>query len=214
MARDDQNPPDPRATRTMRRDQSSTDRLTQDAPGHGDPLNPNWRSDRSGGRARTSRSMPFSRQEFARWLQYGGWRFILAAAAIIVVAAALYILSQPGPTPLPQSGETPAEELPQVVATLPAIASVTPAAATAVSATATPQSAAGQQLRVTGTGELGLFLRAEPNTNNQPLKTLVEGTVVTVVGDPTTIDNRTWFRVRDADGSEGWAASDFLKPVQ
>ncbi|MEN9934343.1 MAG: hypothetical protein RLZZ387_922 [Chloroflexota bacterium] len=213
MAREDYDPQEPRATRSMRREQPSTDRLSQ-TDAHGDPLNPNWRSERAGaGRSRNSRSVPFSRQEFTLWLQYGGWRFILVAVAILFVAATLYLLSQPGPSAMPQAGEQPADELPQVVATLPAIATVTPSPATP-EPTAPPAGAVGQQLRVTGTGAEGLFLRAEPSTNNQPIKTLPESSVVTVVGEPTSAEGRTWLRVRDETGAEGWAASDFLQPAQ
>jgi hypothetical protein len=211
MARDDQTPPDPRATRTMRRDQPSTDRLGQGGA-HGDPLNPNWRSDRAGARTRPSRSMPFSRQEIALWLQYGGWRFLLAAAAIVLVAAALYILSQPV-TPLPLAGEEPAAAPAVLAPTLPALATATPSAATPAP-TPAPASAAGQQLRVTGTEGLGLFLRSAPSTNNQPIKTLPDDTIVTVLEGPTTAEGRTWLRIRDAAGAEGWVASDFLKPAQ
>ncbi|HWQ13875.1 MAG TPA: SH3 domain-containing protein [Roseiflexaceae bacterium] len=211
MAHDDQTPPDPRATRTMRRDQPSTDRLGQGGA-YGDPVNPNWRSDRPGARGRGARSMPFSRQEFALWLQYGGWRFLLAAAAILMVAAALYILSQP-PAPLPLGGEEPAVEQPVAAPTLPVVSTVTPSAATPAP-TAAPTSAAGQQLRVTGTEGLGLFLRPAPSTNNQPIKTLPDDTVVTVLEGPTSAEGRSWLRVRDASGAEGWAAAEFLKPVQ
>lgn len=204
MARedDDQNP---RATRSMRRDQPATDRLGQDDAA-GDPLNPGWRSTRSATRRRAG-SVPFSRQELALWLQYGGWRFILAAIAILAVAGTLYVLSQPAPAPLPLSEEQPE---PDLVATLPALATSTPAAATPAPSAA-PQ-ASGQQLRVTGTEGLGLFLRPEPNTNNQPLKTLADDTLVTVLEGPTTIDGREWVRVRDDSGAEGWVASEFLTP--
>jgi hypothetical protein len=213
MAREDHDPQNPRVTRPMRRDHPSTDRLSPD-DAQVDPLNPGWRSTRSTGRGRRSGSVPFSRQELALWLQYGGWRFLLAAVAILAVAGTLYVLSQPGPTPLPQATEEEAA-LPELVATLPALATATPAATTPVS-TSAPQVATGQQLRVTGTDAQGLFLRAEPNTDpsNPPLKTLPEGAIVTVIGEPTTAAGRTWLRIRDESGSEGWAASDFLKPAQ
>jgi hypothetical protein len=213
MAREDDDLQEvPRVTRATRRDQPSTDRLSRGAV-ESDTLNPNWRSDRAGGRARASRSMPFSRQEFALWLQYGGWRFILAAVAILVVGGALYILSQPGPTPLPQTIEEPAAEEP-LAPTLPSFATVTPSALTPIPATAAPAGLSGQQLRVTGTEGLGLFLRAEPTTANQPLKTLAENSVVTVLGEPTTAEGITWLRVRDETGAEGWAAQEFLQPAQ
>lgn len=213
MAREDDDlQENPRVTRATRRDQPSTDRLSRGAV-ESDPVNPNWRSDRGSGRARSARSMPFSRQEFALWLQYGGWRFILAAVAILVVGGALYILSQPGPTPLPQTSEEPAEEA-ALAPTLPAFATVTPSALTPMPATAAPASLTGQQLRVTGTEGLGLFLRAEPTTANQPLKTLAENSIVTVISEPTTAEGVIWLRVRDEAGSEGWAAQEFLQPAQ
>jgi hypothetical protein len=212
MARDEYDPQDARATRSARHDQPTTDRLSRGG-GANDPLNPNWRSERAGGRSRTSRSMPFSRQEFALWLQYGGWRFLLAAVAIVVVGAALYILSQPGPEPLPQPGEEPVAEAP-LQATLPALGTVTPAAATVPPAPTAPPSLVGQQRRVTGTEGLGLFLRAEPTTSNQPIKTLNEGTVVTIIGDERIAEDISWLQVRDETGAEGWVASQYLQPAQ
>lgn len=215
MAREDDDElyESPRVTRAMRRNQPTTDQLSRGGASSADPLNPNWRSERVAGRARTSRSMPFSRQEFALWLQYGGWRFILAAVAILALGVALYVLSQPGPSPLPQRGENPVAEEP-LVPTLPSIATVTPAAATAPPATPVPQSPIGQQLQVTGTGSEGLFLRIEPSTNNQPIKTLPESSIVTVIGEPTVAEGRTWQRGRDEFGAEGWAAGDYLTPVE
>ena len=213
MARDEFEPQDPRSTRATRRDQPTTDRLSRGADAVSDPLNPDWRSDRATRRGRASRSMPFTRQEFALWLQYGGWRFILAAIAILVVGAALYLLSQPGPGPLPQAGEEPAAG--EVLApTLPALGTVTPLSATLPPAPTTAPSLVGQQFRVTGTGAEGLFLRPEPASGNAPLKTLIESSVVTVIGEPTEAEGRTWYQVRDEAGSEGWAAAEFLKPAQ
>jgi hypothetical protein len=77
----------------------------------------------------------------------------------------------------------------------------------------TPTTPLNVRLRVQGTGALGLFLRPEPNRNSTPIKTLPEGTIVTVVGEDSVQPDRVWKRVRDPEGAEGWAAADYLAPV-
>lgn len=69
------------------------------------------------------------------------------------------------------------------------------------------------QFRVVNTGGTGLSVRPEPNTNSQPLKTLPEGMIVTMIGDDSVGPDRVWKHVRDPDGVEGWVGADFLQPV-
>jgi hypothetical protein len=79
---------------------------------------------------------------------------------------------------------------------------------------APPPPAQGAQFQVINTGSEGLFLRPNPNTDNQVLMTLEEGSIVTIIGEDFVGPDRIWKNVRAPDGTEGWAASDWLQPVQ
>jgi hypothetical protein len=69
------------------------------------------------------------------------------------------------------------------------------------------------RLRVAGTDGEGLSLRTAPSVDAARLKTVPEGATLVVVGDARQGDGRTWRNVRDAEGSTGWAAADYLRPV-
>jgi SH3 domain-containing protein len=116
---------------------------------------------------------------------------VLAAVAILVV---LLRLQHPALTPF----EVPAR----------------PSASAEQPRPTAPASAPGLvQFRVVNTGGTGLSMRPEPNTNTQPLKTLPEGMIVTIIGDDSVGADRVWKHVRDPDGTEGWVVSDFLQSV-
>ncbi|HMO57541.1 MAG TPA: SH3 domain-containing protein [Roseiflexaceae bacterium] len=212
MTADDRDPQD-EFGRSSRR--SGTDRLSGDDTGYGAPVNPNWRGERSTGRVRRARG-GLSGQDIALWLQYGGWRFVVAAVAILLVTAVMLILSQPTE---PQEAAlttddppltirlTPVTDQPTVTATPPITDTQPIDAGTGV--VVTP----GQVLRVSGTGDQGLFLRPGPTQSNPAIKTLPEGSTVTVVGPDETAEGRVWKYIRDEQGSEGYAAGDFLVPI-
>jgi hypothetical protein len=65
---------------------------------------------------------------------------------------------------------------------------------------------------VTGTGS-SLRLRSDPGLQSTTLKTISDGTRLTILEGPRTADELIWWRLRDpADGAEGWAAQDYLSP--
>ena len=74
-----------------------------------------------------------------------------------------------------------------------------------VAATPTPS-----PLVVYGTAGDGLSLRSEPQAGAERIKVLPEGTLVTPLGEERQNEGRTWRRVREPDGAEGWVAADFL----
>jgi hypothetical protein len=206
---------DPYDTRTTRRRGGTepTDRLDEEQPAYGDPVNPDWRGSRVTRRNRRSQRLPSSRQEFLLWLQYGGWRVLLAAVALVAATVWLiWLTSRPADAPSPFG--SPTEGLASSGAgasTLPQQATVTPRP-TSPAPTIAP--AGGAQFRVVNTEGLGLFLRQDHDTNSQVLKTLPDGTVVTVVGADFSGPDRVWKNVRDPEGTTGWVASDFLQAVQ
>jgi hypothetical protein len=218
MARDDYDQEDVRATRSSRRATQPTDHLDLDDNGQTTVSDRNWRGERSTRRRRTA-SFPTSRQEFALWLQYGGWRIVsIAAGVVVVLILGLVFLRGVNRTPLTLATPTPASAAvnqprltPQPSVT-PAI-SPTASIATQGGTGGTGGTTGGAQLRVTGTGAEGLFLRPDHNSNGDPIKTLPEGTVVTVIGDDFSGPDRVWKHIRDPEGTEGWAAADWLKPA-
>ncbi len=193
-----------------------TDRLTSNADTSSDPNASSWRSaGRNPSRRRTARSLPASGPEFVLWLQHGGWPWLLGAFLLVVIFIALLIFSpQPGgqqadtkqPTRAPL-GRTP---LATVSADTGAGAGVAPIVPTPP---ISPTVALNVRFRVTGTGTEGLFLRPQPNVDGAPIKTLPEGTEVTIIGEDQVMPDRVWKHIRDDSGAEGWASADFLKAV-
>lgn len=216
MEREGRDPPDERdsedarTNRPQRATRPPTDRLG--SGDKSDAVNSSWRGDRATGRSRRTQALPFSRQEFALWLQDGGWRFLLAGAAIVVIATILIILSQPSRALPTTAGAEPT--IGPRASILPLQATVTPLISPTLVLAAPQPAGGGAQFRVTGTGSEGLFLRPGPNRDNPALKTLPEGTVVTIIGNDSSGPDGVWKHVRDPDGSEGWLFSEFLKPVQ
>jgi hypothetical protein len=212
MTADDRDPQDERFNRSSRR--GNTDRLSPDDTAQGEPVNPNWRGDRTGGRARRARGN-ITGQDFALWLQYGGWRYVAAGVALLLVTAVMFILSQPAE---PTQVEAPGADPPLTIRLTPLPDQPTITPSNPITSTQTTEITGtvdlGQRLRVTGTGDQGLFLRPGPNTDNPPIKTLPEGSIVTVVGSDETGGGYTWKRIRDETGSEGFAASNFLVPAE
>ena len=100
-------------------------------------------------------------------------------------------------TPLPPSGETPT---PTVV--LPIEITTEPAPPTEI--------APGVTVVVQGTGGAGLNVRQQPSTYAKILTNAKEGSELLVLEGPTDADGYTWWKVRTADGTEGWGASTWM----
>jgi hypothetical protein len=79
-----------------------------------------------------------------------------------------------------------------------------PAASPEPAATATPS-----ELTVSGAGAGGVSLRPAPGASER-LKILPDGAVLTSLGQQQQAAGRAWVRVRDAAGSEGWVAAEFV----
>ena len=212
MSREEHDPQDARTTRSSRRNIQATDRLPPNDPDHAAPVNPNWRGERTSGRGRKTREIPSSRQEFMLWLQYGGWRIIaiVAAVALLAIIGLIFLRAAPRPLSLPE----PTAEASQGASPLEALPTVTPFTSQPTAVVTTQGAGGGAQFRVFNTGTQGLFLRPNPNTNDPALKTLPDGTIVTIIGEDSSGPDYVWKHVRDPEGTEGWAASDFLQPAQ
>jgi hypothetical protein len=55
--------------------------------------------------------------------------------------------------------------------------------------------------------------RQDANTTAQIIRTLGAGEVLQVTDGPVSAGNRTWWKLKDPNGVEGWAAQDFLQPA-
>jgi hypothetical protein len=165
------------------------------------------------------------------------WMWVAVPVLVVVVVAGLWwAIFSPSPEPptaaptptmplvptQPTQGPTPqatlaitAEETRPV---LPQPATFTPAPGELV-ATPTGEVAAeseelsiGSNATVVGTGAVGLNMRAGAGTGHARVKTLADGSPVEIIGGPRTANNLTWWQVRDAAGTTGWAAAQFLSP--
>jgi hypothetical protein len=216
MGREERDPQDARTTRSTRRATQPIDRLDDAEPAFGDPVNPDWRGTRTARRGRRSQGLPTSRQEFVLWLQYGGWRVLLAAGALVVVLVGLiYLTRLPSDVASPFTQPTASAALGEAPL-LPIQPTITPRVITPTLEIGPGGGIAGggAQFRVINTGVEGLFLRPDHTTEGTPIKTLTDGSIVTVVGEDFSAPDRVWKNVRDAAGTEGWVAAEFLQAVQ
>jgi hypothetical protein len=55
--------------------------------------------------------------------------------------------------------------------------------------------------------------RQEASTTGQIIRTLGAGEVLQVTDGPVSANERTWWKLKDPNGVEGWAAQDFLAPT-
>ncbi|MBS1967170.1 MAG: SH3 domain-containing protein [Chloroflexi bacterium SZAS-1] len=215
MAREERDPYETRNTRAPQRgDTEATERPGARRPASSDPLNPDWRGARVTRRNSRSQGIPSSRQEFALWLQYGGWRIVAVAAALVVLLVLMLYVSR-----------MPRQALPTAQPTAVAFdqgsgvgvnSQTIPLATSGISPTLAPVANAGggARFRVVNTGAEGLFLRPDHSSDGPPIKTLPDGSVVTIVGQDYIAPDRVWKNVRDAEGSQGWVAADYLEAVQ
>lgn len=70
----------------------------------------------------------------------------------------------------------------------------------------------GYYARVGDTGGVGVTIRNGPSTSNLPVTVAAEGAIILILEGPTAGGDYQWWRVRLLDGTEGWAAGDFLVP--
>lgn len=69
----------------------------------------------------------------------------------------------------------------------------------------------GSQVQVSGTGGQRLRLRASPGMQADTVTRVTEGTLMRIVEGPRTVDGLVWWKVRDPQSNEGWAAQRFLR---
>jgi len=150
------------------------------------------------------------------------WVLLIAAVAIAILLCVALVLIvkalQRGHGRAPTAGvptawgSTPSATYAVIVPTT--LVTPTATAALPISVTVSPpvftEIAPGAQVVVQGTRGVVLRLRASPSTGAQVLDTLKEGMLLLVIEGPQQADNYTWWKVRTAQGKEGWAAGQYL----
>ncbi|MBN1992903.1 MAG: SH3 domain-containing protein [Anaerolineae bacterium] len=162
------------------------------------------------------------------------WVIIGALAGLLVIGlvglGVVNIVRKQAITPTPPTipGLAPTQPVaaqatpePQATPTIPPVVTLPPTPSPSPSPTETPLPVAPDELapggyaQVTDTEGAGLSLRAGPGTNNARLATVPEGSVLLILDGPRddeNLENYTWWFLRDADGTEGWAVQGFLRP--
>ena len=82
-----------------------------------------------------------------------------------------------------------------------------------VPAEAGPASSGAGQLRVVGTGGEGVSLRAAPSVGAVRVTAVREGALLMATGEARQSEGRSWRKVRDAGGAEGWVVAEFVAPA-
>ena len=126
----------------------------------------------------------------------------------------LIILALSGGWLLRDAGFFAAEPLPIVMVVTPTVATATPtfpfviATAESTSRAATPT--VKPRTAVVATAGGALRVRPEPGLAGEPVGTLQNGTIVTIIGGPQERDDYQWWQIQ-TNTIEGWAAADFLR---
>ncbi len=143
------------------------------------------------------------------------------ALAAVTPTVATELLITPAATPFPTPPPTPAIAPTQNAAVQPGPTSAdAPTAAPEVTVADTvagaedPEDETFAPDDIVVTNDEGVRFRPEPSTDGNPIAELPAGTELTVTGEPIEAGDPplTWYPVRDADGTEGFVAAEFLDP--
>jgi uncharacterized protein YgiM (DUF1202 family) len=70
-----------------------------------------------------------------------------------------------------------------------------------------------ERVEVFGTGTQGANLRAEPGRRGSVIRSVPDGSQLTIVGEDRDADGLTWRNVRADDGSTGWLATEVIRAL-
>lgn len=141
------------------------------------------------------------------------WSWLAIPLLVIGVVAGLWwglyspseTSKEPTPTPTPTRIQ---RSQPSPTATM-AVLFHTPTVASSPTPTVIAGLGVGRTAKVVASD--GLNLRAGAGANEDFVRTMAVGTVVTVVGGPTEADGLTWWQVKDDQGSVGWCVGEWLE---
>ena len=138
--------------------------------------------------------------------------FILCLSLVLIVRAIRNKSSRATPTAITTTVQTvsPATRTPTVsLEGTPTPTVVLPIEGT-VEPTPITEIGPGATVMVIGTGGAGLNLRQQPSTYAKIEASAKEGAELVVIEGPTEADGYAWWKVRTADGKEGWGVSKWL----
>jgi hypothetical protein len=151
-----------------------------------------------------------------------------------LIAEAVRSLNPPTPTPDPTQAATPTPASTPIVTPSPTAGPGAPGAGTPTSsptsaetppvpagpADSTPPEADGEEpapeperVEVYGTGGTGANLRARPSRSGSVLKSVPDGSQLTVVGEDEQADGVTWRNVETEDGLTGWLSTEVIRTI-
>lgn len=154
------------------------------------------------------------------WLWLGLGALITIALLVGGLTWLLTFLAEPSseiaaaaePTILVLTAPPRPTETPTVLRPTPTVLPTSTPQPTIDISVAPPELTAGYYATVVNTGGVGLTVRNGPSTRNVRLVVAPEGSLVYVLEGPTDADSLLWWNIRLRDGTEGWAAADFLSP--
>ncbi|HSD84264.1 MAG TPA: SH3 domain-containing protein [Anaerolineae bacterium] len=139
------------------------------------------------------------------------WREWLILLGIIVVA--LVICTYGGRAVVRSFAAAPTTPTPTATRVRPPTVTLVPSPTAQPTVTPTPNIPTAVATGVYVTVIDGVNFRQEASTTSQIIRTLGAGEVLQVTEGPVTANERTWWKLKDPNGVEGWAAQDFLQPT-
>ncbi|MGE3271933.1 MAG: SH3 domain-containing protein, partial [Chloroflexota bacterium] len=70
-----------------------------------------------------------------------------------------------------------------------------------------------ERVEIYDTGTQGANLRAKPGRNGSVLRSVPDGSMLTIIGENQTVDGITWRNVQTEDGTQGWLAEEVVRTV-
>lgn len=149
---------------------------------------------------------------------------LVAIAAFLIVwfgFVAPSLRGAPAATPTPTPTVQPTQPAPTGLPPIPPTGVVTPQVTPAVVSTRTPAPiptpsgsiAVGSKVKVAGAGADKLRLRSGPGVNYTTIALVEDGREFEVLEGPQAANNYQWWRVKDSQGTIGWAAANWLQPI-
>lgn len=160
-------------------------------------------------------------QEPVPWLWLGLGAVVTVVAIALALAVANALLTRPplNPAALPEPTiirlTAPPSPMPTPTQPFPTpttIPTLTPVPTPDV-AVPPAEVSVGYYAEVVNTDGFGVRLRGGPSTNNVSITVADEGAIVLVLAGPEADNERFWWQVQMADGTEGWVAGEFLAPA-
>lgn len=145
--------------------------------------------------------------ERANIYQWGCLAALISGIAL-VIAGGIWLFTKPPASP---SGTIPTAIVQTVTLTVSVPNLASPTSLPAIS----DGIGIGIRVRVSGTGDVGLSIRADASTTAERRAIAEEGKIFLVTDGPKEADGLVWWFIKDEGdpNSVGWAAADYLTPV-